>query len=424
MNKWSVITAILSAFCLWSCAQEVATPLFVCRKRLQNPYGVVSHFSHTTRDYPTQKEQIKLMKNAGIRNVRYDFWVPYNKDWSMQDNLQILDTATWNTYKSDISLLGIIFVGWTGQRAWDEKSYYHEFLDYLISRYKDIVPYWEVMNEVNLTSESDRISIDSTFKCYMNLLPDTYKKLKSANPKITVTSTGLGEIKDDFLELICKFDVFNYFDVLNFHTYDLPESFPGKFHKIRDLMDKYHWNKPVWITECGLPTQIDTSFQSGSISNAQKEQEQAYRLPRTYIISFAYGIDKVFTYNFRAKEINRYYTEDNFGILHADLSPKPAYYAYKTMTMMMPVGSTRPKLVRDGNFYYAQWMRPDGKKVYSFWNSKKKDLLKLDVKGKYTCFDIYGNTIKLEDDNLMVSPSIKYLVGRRSLKIKIKDQVL
>lgn len=422
MKKWTVlILSILLEYSFLSCAQEVAEPLFVCKKKLQNPYGVVSHFSHVTRDYPTQKEQIQLMKKAGIGNVRYDFWVPYNKNWHEQDNLQVLDTATWNTYKSGISLLGIIFVGWTGQRAWDKKSYYNEFLDYLISRYKDIVPCWEVMNEVNLTSKPDRISTDSTFKCYMKLLPDTYKKLKSANPKITVTSTGLGEIKDDFLDLMCKYKAFNYFDVLNFHTYDLPENLPGIFHKIKDIMDNYNWNKPVWITECGMPTQIDSIKQFGTVQNVNKEQEQACRLPRTYIISFSYGVDKVFTYNFRSKEINRYYAEDNFGILHADLSPKHVYYAYQTLTKMCPSKSSRPNLIRQGNVYIAHWIRPDGKKTYALWTSRECVNVDLKWKGNYVCCDIYGNKVSLTRQNIEVSPSILYFVGGKKFELGIVD---
>lgn len=75
-----------------------------------------------------------------------------------------------------------------------------------------------------------------------------------------------------------------------------------------------------------------------------KEMEQARRVARIYLISFAYGVDKVFWYNFRSYEKDPYYTEDNFGIVHSDLTPKPAYYAYKTMTTLCPSGSTRPVL--------------------------------------------------------------------------------
>ena len=75
-----------------------------------------------------------------------------------------------------------------------------------------------------------------------------------------------------------------------------------------------------------------------------KEMEQARKVACVYLISFAYGVDKVFWYNFRSYEKASYYTEDNFGIVHSDLIPKPAYYAYKTMTTLCPSGSTRPVL--------------------------------------------------------------------------------
>lgn len=84
-----------------------------------------------------------------------------------------------------------------------------------------------------------------------------------------------------------------------------------------------------------------------------KEMEQARRVARIYLISFAYGVDKVFWYKFRSYEKDPYYTEDNFGIVHSDLTPKPAYYAYKTMTTLCPSGSTRPVLEVSGDIYKA-----------------------------------------------------------------------
>ena len=319
MNRFVCsVVAILSFFCLLGCAQEVVEPLFPCTKRLENPYGMTTHFTLKSRDYSTLQEQIRLMKDAGIGNVRNDLWVPYNEKWTEHELLSITDTAITQIKHENLELLGILFVGWSKQRAWERKAYYNEFLDYLISRYKDVVPYWEVLNEVNLTSNEDKVSLDSTISHYMSLLPITYNKLKEANPDIIVTSSGLGDIKDNFLELMCATGAYQYFDVLNFHSYDLPELFPEKFQKIRNLMDEYNWQKPVWITECGMTTN-DEKFPKGMFVNRiEKEEEQACRIPRMHLIAFAYGIDKVYTYKFRAKEKDKFNPEDNYGIIHAD----------------------------------------------------------------------------------------------------------
>lgn len=420
---YSIIITVLCGHSFFANAQKLVEPLFPCTKNLKNPYGVVSHFSHVSRDFPTQTKQIELMKQAGISNVRYDFWVPYNKDWDKHENLPVLDTAIWRTRKANIELLGVLFVGWNGQRAWDRASYYKEFLEYLISCYKEKVLYWEVMNEVNMTSWRDEVPSDSTIKYYVGLLSETYMKLRSANRKIKVTSTGLADNKDDFLEQMCKHKAYKYFDILNFHTYDLPESLPEKYNMIKGLMEKYNWRKPVWLTECGMTTYVDSLIHPLIIPNKQKEKEQAFRLPRTYIISFAYGVDKVYTYNFRAREKDIYYTEDNFGILHSDLSPKPAFHAYKMLTKMLPSGSSRPKLTIMNDTYISNWKRIDGMKVWAIWNSKGNTIVQLGIKGKVDVYDFIGKKIIIDTGEINIGNGIIYIVGGKNtqLIIKIKE---
>ena len=410
------LVAALSFFFLSGCAQDVANPLFPCTEKLDNPYGMTAHFTLKSRDYSTEREQIALMKQAGIGNVRNDLWVPYNEKWTEHELLPITNAAIKKIKRKDLDLLGILFVGWSKQRAWERTVYYNEFLNYLISKYKDIVPYWEVMNEVNLTSNEDKIPLDSTLSLYMSLLPTTYRKLKEANPNIIVTSSGLGDINDNFLELMCSNGAYQYFDVLNFHSYDLPEKFPEKYHKIRALMDEYGWHKPVWITECGMPTH-DEKFPKGLLTNSiKKEEEQACRIARMHVIAFAYGIDKVYTYKFRASEKDKYNPEEHYGILHADLSSKPAFYAYKTMTQMLPSGSLRPTLTKRGATYVSYWKRPDRKNVWAIWNSSGTKKIKVEMKGKGQFYDYLGKKLATTEE-LTIGKGVVYIVGAKEIHI-------
>lgn len=88
--------------------------------------------------------------------------------------------------------------------------------------------------------------------------------------------------------------------------------------------DKYGWEKEVWLGECGMHTAPDTTKTNKWSNKVWLEQEQAHRLPRIYLISFAYGINKVYWYEIRAEEKEPYNKEHHFGLLHSDLSPKPA----------------------------------------------------------------------------------------------------
>lgn len=61
------------------------------------------------------------------------------------------------------------------------------------------------MNEVNETKQKDNVPLDSTILSYMSVLPITYRRIKKANPKIVITSSGFNDVYDGFLDLMCKF---------------------------------------------------------------------------------------------------------------------------------------------------------------------------------------------------------------------------
>lgn len=143
------------------------------------------------------------------------------------------------------------------------------------------------------------------------------------------------------------------------------------------------------------------------------EQEQARRFPRIYMISFAYGINKVYWYEIRAEEKDPYDSEHHFGLLHSDLTPNPAANAYKALIKMCPDGSTRPTLFQDGGFYIASWTTPKGKKMWAVWslgNIKNRPK----IKGNAKYYDLYGNRLK---DVKEFDTSIVYISGARSVDL-------
>jgi hypothetical protein len=162
---------------------------------------------------------------------------------------------------------------------------------------------------------------------------------------------------------------------------------------------------------------VQTRLRTQSYFN--REAEQARRIARMHLIAFAYGVDKVFWYKFRSCEQNLYYSEDNFGIVHKDLSPKPAYYAYKALTTFCPDGSTRPTLEVHGDIYISNWERPDGKKVWAIWNANGICYQNLTITGKPKCYDYLGNVIgKISENNFKVGSGVTYIVGVENVNIK------
>ena len=152
------------------------------------------------------------------------------------------------------------------------------------------------------------------------------------------------------------------------------------------------------------------------------EKTQAEILPRAYMISMRSGIDSIFWYNLRARENDPFYNEDNFGIIHKDLSPKPAYYTMSALSKMVPAGS---ECLADGwhrdNIYYPGWKRPDGKNVYALWATKSSSEVSLQPKGNMVAvYNAYGKRIKIIPSELKLSTSPIYVLGPDTIEVQIK----
>lgn len=97
------------------------------------------------------------------------------------------------------------------------------------------------------------------------------------------------------------------------------------------------------------------------------EHNQAQNLAVAYIVALSSGVDKMFWYNLRAGEWKTSDPEANFGIVHKDMSPKPAYKAMQVLSSVLPEGASRPKISKFGDVYVAEWTRPDSVKVSAIW---------------------------------------------------------
>lgn len=146
------------------------------------------------------------------------------------------------------------------------------------------------------------------------------------------------------------------------------------------------------------------------------EELQAQFLPRTYLIGLAHGVERIFWYNFRSQEWEPLEREHHFGIVHRDLSPKPAYAAYRTLARLCPTGSTVPKLSVNGLIYTAEWTRPDGVKVWAVWAAKDSKTVELKISGRIVeVLNYLGEKQTIPENKIAVGPAVTYLIGPESV---------
>lgn len=394
---------IIISFFFVSCQAEteVYTPLFKCSAKLYNPYGVCTHVNRkgARNEYDSREKEVGMISSAGASFVRTDI------DWNVcqpqvegpfdfRQHLTMMESVK----KKDLQVMGILWPT-VSNRSFIQ---YEEYIKRNVALYKKSIKYWEVVNEADqLNKRRENFTSD----VYVNILRAANRIIKKENKHSKVLLSSVDIYEDKFYEEVFDAGVAKDFDILNIHWYanndTQPEGLIGYLKWVQTLSSKYGVNKPAWLTETGCTTA--PSFVT--------EDTQAQRLPRIFLISFALGMDKVFWYKSRDNG------EDYYGLWHQDYTPKPAFFAYKTITEMCPDKSTRPALVRKGGVYVATWKRPDKKKVWAIWTKNGNIDVVVNVKGQYSCYDLKGNGIILDEKRFLVTPKITYIVGANEVEI-------
>ncbi len=155
-------------------------------------------------------------------------------------------------------------------------------------------------------------------------------------------------------------------------------------------------------------------------SRAVSETDQGKLLPRAMLSAFSAGVEKFFYYEFQSLEHDVTYFDQEyfFGILHRDLSPKPAFFAYCTLTKMRPEGSTQTVLLskKTDTLWHVKWQRPDGTPVHALWAPFEPETVQLELKGDAKEIVNYLGE-KLTAVPQKLTDGIIYLVGPEEVKI-------
>jgi len=201
----------------------------------------------------------------------------------------------------------------------------------IVARYKERgIHVWEIWNEPNI---EPFWSPKPDASEYYQVLAASYAAIKKADPQATVLGCALAGPHGlthrppyEFVEEVLKLDGGKVMDAISIHPYRQPRSpeesdYLGDLQAISDLTAKYGRQLPVWITEVGWPN--DT----GGVSEVWATK----MLPRAYLLALAAGVKNIAWYDYHDDGQDPSYLEHNCGLLLYDLTPKPAYFAYRTM---------------------------------------------------------------------------------------------
>lgn len=195
----------------------------------------------------------------------------------------------------------------------------------------------EVWNEPNLADQyslhaADPAATDAA------LLKAAYPRIKQEAPGLPVLAGTLAGADGDFLERLYNNGIKGNFDGVSVHPYnewrDPDDAWKDEYKRwsflkgvpwIHQVMSAHgDGDKGVWLTEFGFST----------CGNGDRwcvnDQQQAEYIKDSFRIARGWDyVKSALVYNLRNKGSNPSGLEDQFGMLHRDFSPKPAWAAYR-----------------------------------------------------------------------------------------------
>ncbi len=222
---------------------------------------------------------------------------------------------------------------------------YAGFLNYIVNAFHGRVAAWEIWNE-----ESSSSWWNGSAGQYAALLKATYPAIKSADPGATVI---VGANDPTFLSELYTDGAEGSFDAVAIHTddaCDITSPYVYEYNQNTTTVNQYFFlgfsgihalmaangdgSKPIYMTEIGWSS-TNAECTTGVWANQKlagvSEQTQATYLQQAYhcLAQPQYAYVKAAMWFELYNGGNSTAPIDNYGLLNADYSPKPAFAAFK-----------------------------------------------------------------------------------------------
>ncbi len=403
------------------------------RETLQeSPFGVIGALNRAPTD--ELETRVQLMARAGIRWVREGFLWDRIEPVEGQQNWEHFDRLVDTCHRYGIDVLPVLAYGtrWASTAPQDKKARttmprleeWRKYLEAVVTRYKGRIHAYEVWNEPNSITFFQVAQGDSQAKKYAELLAFSYGIIKGIDRDARVLNGGFTpkhwvKERPDLHEALFMQEIYDYspvpFDVAATHPYTSPTASTTNRQTtdklehlagfVRDVVvEKGEAAKPMWFTEYGVPIQE-------GVMTEERAADYAV-IVMVHSLSMGY-VEKAFLYNLRNDGTDPKDKEQNFGLLNHDLSPKPAYFAYRNLIRLLE-GARFVELQRaDGVAKYV-FESPAGQ-VLVLW-SEDDESREVSIEAASTeVFDVIGRRASLAagQGKVTVTPSPRFVVITR-----------
>jgi hypothetical protein len=194
-----------------------------------------------------------------------------------------------------------------------------------------------------------------------------------------------------------------YFDTYNLHHYEALQNYPSLYADHRAVSA----GRPMWTTECSVRVKWTGDEKLKELSE-EDLRLQSERVTKTYILAIHQGSKAVFYF------MLPHYSEGavQFGVLRADLTPRPAFLAVAAAGRLLagaePLGRVDlPEGMGQGYFFRTQ-TDAQASDVMIIW-SKQDTTYELSSAPR-ACYDHLGRVHPIEGKTLNVGRAPLYVV--------------
>jgi len=366
---------------------------------LAQRFGLSTHIPTGSAPDKSQAREFELFmnRNAGVRLLRTDFLWPEIEKTQGKFSFDAYDQMVDEAWLFDQEFIGLLTYApdWARSVPGDDSSIDPEdfafFVFETVTHFKGRIGKWEIWNEPNWIywkGGPDPVA-------YGALLKAAYRAAKKADPSCTV---AFGGISSDpltykktwgFFEEVYKAhpDIGSFYDVMAIHPYTYfqfkspeEETEQGNIVQMiknaREIMSRHgDGKKPMWITELGWPAGPGEPVYYYPPNMTYNEQ--ASWLVRSFVLSISEGIQALCWYDFIDGDGSAIPSSENyFGLVKYDRTPKDSYQAFNTMTRILgPLhyeSDLRGALGLKGDEYGFLFQSASGKtRVFVLWNAGK-----------------------------------------------------
>ncbi len=348
--------------------------------------GVQAHLLWSGVSLAEVRSELDRAKLAGARYVRVDVgWSTLQPDRRGKLNryyLAKIDRVVREANRRDLSLIFTFTTtpcwastaperlkqGCSG--SWWERDVatypprraadYADALAFLVRRYRSRVDAWEVWNEPNL---DDFLISDNRAADYARLLRAAYPAAKRAHRGTTVLGGSLAGADFRFTQALFRRGVRNRFDAWSIHPYSHDRSpldggepgwrntsFVRGIPLVRRVLLRNRDAEPLWLTELGWSS-CTVRNHPDPWENCVSETTQARYLTMAYELMQRWTyVDVGIWFKLINSGTNPGDRIQNYGLVRADGSPKPAYSAFMAAAASVhatdPLGPVRERLPR------------------------------------------------------------------------------